>query len=529
MIVTFSPQNGVPTPAFTSNVMITVASNVPVADYSIVITGSGADGIEHTCKYFLTVKPIALLLTHTLNVGSFPVSGVSFNLDGTSRKTPYSATLNEGAHTVVMSASTTINGRSYAFKNWTDGTTNQTKTLSLTGDMSITADYQDVTSTPLPKQWNLIVYSNLTSGVQVTVDGSNVGNTPVSVTVTEGVHNVTVPISLQNYDFLSWEDDSTSSTRTINVSVNKTITAYYKLALPLSGRALTPANAAQVKQIGQLNSDWANQIAWSPDGKFFAAATYHIDIYDAQTTKKVYTIDTVVWPNSLAFSPDSRLLVAGGSGGLYTWNVDGWGQVLSKPNAGDIACIAFSFDGKTLATGIGYTVKLIDITSGNELRTLPAGSAVMAVAFSRDGKTLASGGSSGDIKLWDPQSGQELNTLTGHTNLIKSLAFSPNSHILASASTDKRIMLWNATSGQQLRVIIGHTDQVTSVAFSPDGQLIASASWDLTVRLWDAKSGQQLISLTGHTSWISTVAFSPDGATLASGGFDQAIRLWGLG
>lgn len=300
-------------------------------------------------------------------------------------------------------------------------------------------------------------------------------------------------------------------------------------SLPLSGRALTPANAAQVKQIGQLVSDWVHQIAWSPDGKFFAVATVHIDIYDAQTTNKVYTIDTVVWPNSLAFSPDSHLLVAGGNDGLHTWNVDGWGQALSNPNAGDIKCIAFSSDGRTVAAGIGAAVKLIDITIGNELRTMPAGDTVWTVAFSPDGKTLAAGVVSGDIKLWDTQSGQELKTLTGHTGWVDSLAFSPNGQILASASTDKRIMLWNTTSGQQLRVITGHTDQVTSVAFSPDGQLIASASWDLTVRLWDAQSGQQLNSLTGHTDWINTVAFSPDGATLASGAEDQAIRLWGLG
>ncbi len=296
----------------------------------------------------------------------------------------------------------------------------------------------------------------------------------------------------------------------------------------LSSQAITPANAAQVKQIGQLSSDLVHQIAWSPDGKFFAAANYGIDIYDAQTKQKVYAISTVVWPTGIAFSPDSQLLVAGGNSGLFAWNVDGWGQALSNPNVGEIACIAFSSDGKTVAAGVGSAVTLIDITSGNVTCTMPAGSTVMAVAFSPDGKTLASGEDIGDIKLWDPQSGQELKTLTGQTGWIDSLAFSPNSQILASGSTYKTIMLWNPTSGQQIRVITGHTDEVTSVAFSPNGQLLASASWDLTVRLWNVQNGQQLNSLTGHTDWINTVAFSPDGATLASGAEDQAIRLWGL-
>jgi WD40 repeat protein len=321
---------------------------------------------------------------------------------------------------------------------------------------------------------------------------------------------------------------STPTVSTTTPTITPTPTSSNSMS---SSETITLANVAQVKQIGQLDSGWVHQIAWSPDGKFFAVAAVHIDIYNAQTKQKIYTIEKVVWPNSIAFSPDSHLLVAGGnSGGLNAWNVDGWGEALSIPNAGNIACLAFSSDGKTVAAGIGAAVRLIDITNGNELHTMPAGFDVFAVTFSPDGKTLASGGGSGgsDIKLWDTQNGQELKTLTGHTGFIESLAYSSNGQTLASASTDRRIMLWNPTSGQQLRVITGHTNVVRSVTFSPDGQLIASASWDLTVRIWDANSGEQLNSLTGHTFWIYTVAFSTDGDTLASGAEDQAIRLWGL-
>jgi WD40 repeat protein len=301
-------------------------------------------------------------------------------------------------------------------------------------------------------------------------------------------------------------------------------------SIPLTEGAISAANAAQVGQTRQVSSDWAHQVAWSPDGNLFAVATYHIDVYNAKTMNLTYTIDSVTWPNSIAFSSDSRIIAAGDSSGLHAWNTDGWGQYLSNPNAGNIACLGFSPDGKTVAGAVGGTVKLWDITTGDEIRTIPAGNIVGAVAFSPDGRTLASGGSNGglDVKLWDPKTGQELKTLSGHSSEVQSLAFSPNSQTLASASFDKRIILWNVSSGAQLRVITGHTDQITSVAFSPNGQVIASASWDLTVRLWDAQNGKQLNALTGHSSWIFSVAFSPDGVTLASGADDQAVRLWAI-
>ncbi len=57
MIVNPQPPSNKPEPAYTSNVIITVTSNVPEGDYPIAIKGTGADGKEHTCTYTLTVKP----------------------------------------------------------------------------------------------------------------------------------------------------------------------------------------------------------------------------------------------------------------------------------------------------------------------------------------------------------------------------------------------------------------------------------------------------------------------------------------
>ena len=86
--------------------------------------------------------------------------------------------------------------------------------------------------------------------------------------------------------------------------------------------------------------------------------------------------------------------------------------------------------------------------------------------------------------------------------------------------------LWDVNTGQQLRTLTGHTDYVFSVFFSPDGQTLASGSEDNTVRLWDVNTGQQLRTLTGHTHRVYSVSFSPDGQTLASGSNDGTVLLW---
>ena len=139
---------------------------------------------------------------------------------------------------------------------------------------------------------------------------------------------------------------------------------------------------------------------------------------------------------------------------------------------------------------------------------------ISEIAYSPDGTRLAVAGSIG-IWLYDVQTGEELDLLTGHTDWVKRVV-SPDGNT-PSGSWDETVRLWDARTGRHLRTLTGHTDSVESVSYSPDGNTLASGSGDDTVRLWDARTGRHLRTLTGHTHWVWSVSYSPDGNTLASG------------
>jgi len=64
------------------------------------------------------------------------------------------------------------------------------------------------------------------------------------------------------------------------------------------------------------------------------------------------------------------------------------------------------------------------------------------------------------------------------------LALSADGRRAVSGSLDNTVRLWDVDTGQELQRFTGHTNVVSGVAFSPDGKLIVSGSADATVRLW---------------------------------------------
>jgi WD40 repeat protein len=108
------------------------------------------------------------------------------------------------------------------------------------------------------------------------------------------------------------------------------------------------------------------------------------------------------------------------------------------------------------------------------------------VTASPDGRLIAAGGSDRTIRLWDAESGQLIDILRGHSDVVYDTAFSPDGHQLASASYDKTIRIWDLRSKRH-RVLRGHTAPVLRVAWRGAEQVVTGSS-DGTIRLWDTPS-----------------------------------------
>jgi WD40 repeat protein len=208
-----------------------------------------------------------------------------------------------------------------------------------------------------------------------------------------------------------------------------------------------------------------------------------------------------------------------------------------------VTCVTFSPDGRLLAAGARPgEVKLWDPATGEALLSLPV--AADALAFSPDSRRLATAGSKGapnnppEVNLWDVQTGKLLQTFTGHRKPIRTLAYSPDGTLLAGGDgypgvpqgtkEQGELKVWNTSTGREVFSLAGHTGPVAGVAFSPDGTLLASAS-EQEVIVWDPGTGKEERTLRSKEGRgvVAGLAFTPDGQRLARAGWVLgAVDFW---
>jgi WD40 repeat protein len=141
------------------------------------------------------------------------------------------------------------------------------------------------------------------------------------------------------------------------------------LGLGLCAQAGLSQQPELVPQTG--HSGEAQAVAFSPDGRTLASASMDdsIKIWDAATGREVRTIlGHRGWVLSLAFTPDGATLISGSQDDtIRFWDV-ATGRELKKFSAEEeVDSLALSPDGRVLASSSNHKVVLWDVSAGNTL------------------------------------------------------------------------------------------------------------------------------------------------------------------
>jgi WD40 repeat protein len=301
----------------------------------------------------------------------------------------------------------------------------------------------------------------------------------------------------------------------------------------------------------RLDFPFASSIRFSNDGSTIAAATPQgVKVWNASTGKEISTLKTDTTRSNgwviedLSFSPDGKTIVTidsintsgdGGVGLQLTLDPKTKDLTVVSPTEGSPAGVAgirsediiVKIDAQTTkGMSVNDAVKLIRGQIGSKVvLTVRRGSKLLTFPLTRDSIGLdGENEESKIIKLWNVQTGKNIETFKASLNSANDIDFSLDGRTIAFAKTDGSIELRDFSTGKLITTLGRHLKQVDRVGFSPDGKMLVSMTvlfsvdelklWDLTtgqeIRTYKDAFGDNVESIPGSAG----VLFSPDGKSI---------------
>lgn len=295
-------------------------------------------------------------------------------------------------------------------------------------------------------------------------------------------------------------------------------------------------------QIGAITA-----LEFSPEGKRMAISSNDgtsilVDATTGEQLRRLYPHNGMV--RTVHFMDDGRRLVTGGNDGLIkTWDVVASTKkdtvdLVDKAGHGRIARARFNNKGDRLLLPIGANpawngsgfknLMVYDLEKRQLVHILTGHAAFLTDATEHpNGKFYATSGRDQTVRIWDAQTGKELNRIV-HPEGVTSVRSDPTGQFLISACLDGSIHIIDWETRSILRSWAAHSGAINEIEITADGRFVGSVGNDQAVRVWSIESQSLVYEMLDHEDAVITLAFSHSGDILATAGDDRTVNLWSM-
>jgi len=284
-----------------------------------------------------------------------------------------------------------------------------------------------------------------------------------------------------------------------------------------------PAHSERVTGIG-FPLDVNTLVSGSADGT--------ITLWDLQTGNPIYNFGmTEGRILSLDVNRETGQIITGGQDqGIIIWDAETGEQVNEITGFTEaVRSLTLSPDGSSLLIGgQNGLIEQRSLETGEVMQQfIGQDGPVFDLIYHPDGtRFFSAGDGGGSILVWDMNSGDIVQRLGGHSDIVYSISLSSDGAYLVSGSGDGNAIVWNLGDYSERFRLSEHTESVWSTAFSPDGTRILTGSSDGFTIIWDFETGGELQRFSSRDATIFEVAFAPTGDYAISGEDSGMLRVW---
>ena len=232
---------------------------------------------------------------------------------------------------------------------------------------------------------------------------------------------------------------------------------------------------------------------------------------------------------SIAFTPGQPVFFTSGADGkVYRWNSDSPANPQTIFEGNEIMeVISSSPDGRLLACGSDRSsIRIIPVSGGVAYELRGHTGKIKSLVFSPDGKYLYSSGLDGQVLIWDTETRQPEQLLTGENDVI-SLDISRSGRFLAGAFDNGTIGLWNLADGTASNTVSSSNGVVNVVRFTDD-DLLAIGYLNGMIELYDIENSRIANEIKGHNARVSDIRFNKSLDQMATSSMDGSVKIWNM-
>ena len=281
-------------------------------------------------------------------------------------------------------------------------------------------------------------------------------------------------------------------------------------------------------------SDHVIDLAWSPDGRYIAAASVlgPVTIFEGRHRAVIHAFDGHEFGTmSIAWRPDSKVLASAGQDGkIRLWDITS-GEATHSLDGGAAWVEHLTWSGgkkPILASAAGRKLKLWNAVGDLVREYSDHQSTISGLQWRPRVRQLASI-AYGGVALWDPQQSEAVRRLEWQGSSLV-VAWSPDGKHIATGDQDSTVHFWIMSTGKDLQMT-GYPTKVRELSWDATSRYLATGGGQ-EVTVWDCSgrgpAGTKPITLSGHQDFLSVVRFQHRGKLLASGSTDGLVYVWQL-